>query len=102
MYWAYSFLPPYFSLGHILLKNKKSGLEKPIKEGKRIRLKTTNDKKIKGRFTILNDSTIFIKKDTLALSEIVKIKRDPSVLNFMINGTLVYMGIGFIDDGLLL
>lgn len=90
-----------FSQGHLLLKNEKSSTEKVIKEGKRIRLKTTNGKKIKGRYIILNDSTIFIKKDTLALSQIVKIKRDPLALAF-INGAFACIGGGLISGGLIL
>jgi len=86
----------------ILISKQNTRKQIKIKEGKRIRVKTLNGKRLSGRFKILNDSTIFIKNKTLKFSEIEKIKRNPlamtlplSIITGTYGGAMVLIGIAF-------
>ena len=64
-----------------------------IAENKRIRVKTTNGKVCKGKFSIIDNNTIAIRKDTIALSSISKIRRQSFVSGTISSVIKVYGGI---------
>ncbi|WP_228850487.1 hypothetical protein [Aegicerativicinus sediminis] len=70
--------------------NDQQSKEFLIKENKRIRIKTIDDHKISGRFKIVDDETILIRKRTIKLSEIEKLKKHPLGMSIIINGILYY------------
>lgn len=85
----------------IKITNLKNNKEKIIKENKRIKLKTFDGRKIKGRFTIENENTIVIKGVQVDLTDISQLKRNPlltSILTstFLIYGGMIVGGIGII------
>ncbi|RED49981.1 hypothetical protein [Seonamhaeicola aphaedonensis] len=79
--------------------NKQNDQEVLIKENKRIRIKTFDGLKLTGRFKIIDDETISIKKKEIKLSQIEKIKKHPLVMSILINGSLYYLAAGFIIGG---
>ncbi|MFC7775063.1 hypothetical protein [Flavobacterium sp. GCM10027622] len=76
----------------INMKNKENGKTVFLKENKRVAVKTDSGKVFKGRFKIVDDKSIAIRKDTIALTSIVKIKRRPVGLS--IASGLLVAGIG--------
>jgi len=74
----------------ILISRNNTTRQIKIKEGKRIRLKTLNGKRLSGRFKVVNDSIIMIKGQQLKFSEIERIKRNPLAMTLplsIITGT---------------
>lgn len=76
----------------INMKNKENGKTVFLKENKRVAVKTDSGKVFKGRFKIVDDKSIAIRKDTIALTSIAKIKRRPVGLS--IASGLLVAGIG--------
>jgi small nuclear ribonucleoprotein (snRNP)-like protein len=67
-----------------------------IRENKRIRIKTFEGEKISGRFKIFDNETIILKNETIKLSQIEKIKKNPLVVSIITNGILFYCGVALI------
>ncbi|WP_010181812.1 LSm family protein [Aquimarina agarilytica] len=69
-----------------------------IKEGKRIRVKTFDGKKISGRLKFVDAHTIMIKKTKIPLTQIKKIKKNPLLMTVPMStffGThAIYSGVG--------
>ena len=63
-----------------------------IKQNKRIKIQTVDGEKISGRFRIEGTNTITIKDQTIALSDIESIKRNPLFLSLFSSGFLIYAG----------
>ena len=66
--------------------------EKIIKENRRIKLKTSDGQKIKGRFKVENNSTIIIDDVRINLSDIEELKRNPRLTSILTSGFLIYVG----------
>jgi len=85
----------------IKITNLSTNKEKVIKENRRIKLKTSDGRKIKGRFKIENNSNIFIDNVRIDLNDIKELKRNPILLSILGSGFLIYggaitTGVGFI------
>ena len=76
----------------IKITNINTNKEKIIKENKRIKLKTFDGRKIKGRFKIENNSTIIIDNVRINLSDIDALKRNPLLTSILTSGFLIYGG----------
>jgi hypothetical protein len=74
------------------ITNTSSNKEITIKENRRIKIKTVDGKKIKGRFKIEDENTLLIKEERIALADIETIKRNQLLLSFFTNGLLIYGG----------
>lgn len=74
------------------LQHQEREVTRTIKENKRVRVKTTDGQKFKGRLVIVDANTISIKGKVIALNDIEKIKRDPLLLNLMATSGFVYLG----------
>ena len=61
-----------------------------IKEGKRIRIKLHSGQKLSGRFKIINNDTLEIRKQKIAFSSIEKIKKNPLLVQILTTDGLVY------------
>lgn len=57
----------------VILKNKISGKEKIIREGKLIKVTSIDGRISKGRLAIINDSDILIGSDTLGIDKLVEL-----------------------------
>ncbi|WP_412560667.1 hypothetical protein [Winogradskyella sp. MIT101101] len=77
----------------IKITNLNTNKEKVIKENKRIKLKTSDGQKIKGRFKVENDSTIIVDGAIINLSDIEEIKRNPLLTSVLTSGFLIYSGV---------
>jgi hypothetical protein len=76
----------------IKITNKTSNKEIVIKENKRIKIKTTDGKKISGRFQIEGKNTIIIKNERINFADIAEIKRNPLLVSILTSTTLIYLG----------
>ena len=76
----------------LIMTNSNTNKEKIIKETKRIKLKTVDGLKIKGRFKIENDSTISMDNVPINLSDIAALKRNPLLVSLFTSGFLIYGG----------
>lgn len=76
----------------IKITNPNTQKEILIKEGKRIILKTNDDKKLTGRFKLENNS-ILVGGELVELTDIQYIKRNPLFTSILTTGALVYGGI---------
>ncbi|MBU2930162.1 hypothetical protein [Winogradskyella psychrotolerans] len=76
----------------IKITNLNTNKEKVIKENKRIKLKTSDGRKIKGRFKIENTSTISIDDVQLNLIDIEELKRNPLLTAILTTGFFIYVG----------
>lgn len=74
------------------LEHQDRELTRTIKEKKRIRVKTTDGLKYKGRFTIIDAQRISIGGTAISLNDIEKIKRDPLLVTAIATGGFVYLG----------
>ncbi|MEY8019372.1 hypothetical protein AB8P51_00945 [Muriicola sp. SD30] len=74
------------------ITNSVSGKEIIIKENKRIKIKTTEGKKISGRFTRSDNKSIFLKGEEIVLQDILEIKRNPLLLSIFSSGFFIYVG----------
>jgi len=63
-----------------------------INQNKRIKIQTVDGEKISGRFRIEGTNAITIKDQTIALSDIESIKRNPLFLSIFSSGLLIYAG----------
>ena len=81
----------------------KTGKESLIKENSRIRLKTIDGKRLKGRVQFTEDNMLEIKGEKVSISNIEKIKRDPLLLTLGLEGVLIlssgYMALGSLIIG---
>ena len=75
----------------IKITNQTSKKEIVIKENKRILIKTVDDKKVSGRFSIENNA-IFIKNKRYELTDIKEVKRNPLLTSILTGGLLIYGG----------
>ncbi|WP_299677330.1 hypothetical protein [uncultured Dokdonia sp.] len=73
----------------IMISNTNLQKENFIEEGKRIRVKTKDGKKKNGRFYIVDDTSIRIRKHTILLDDIEKIKKNP--LGLLVANTVVLL-----------
>lgn len=76
----------------IKITNLNSNKEKIIKENRRIKLKTSDGRKIKGRFKVENNSTIIINDLQINLADIEELKRNPLFTSIFTSGFLIYGG----------
>jgi hypothetical protein len=76
----------------IKITNQTSDKEIVIKENKRIKIKTTDGKKISGRFQIEDENTILIKNERINFADIAEIKRNPLLVSILTSTTLIYLG----------
>jgi hypothetical protein len=74
------------------ISNPASEKEVIIKENKRIRIQTVDGEKVSGRFRIGENNAIQIKGQTIALTNIESIKRNPLFLSVFGTGFLIYGG----------
>lgn len=72
--------------------NLNTNKEKIIKENKRIKLITSDGRKIKGRFKVENNSTIIIDNVPIKLTDIEELKRNPLLSSILTSGFLLYYG----------
>ena len=79
-------------ISSLKITNLTTNKEKVIKENRRIKLKTFDGRKIKGRFKIENNSTIFIDNVRIDLMDIQELKRNPILLSILGSGFLIYGG----------
>ena len=75
----------------IKITNLNTNKEKIIKENRRIKLKTFDGRKIKGRFKIENDM-IVIDEVQINLTDISELKRNPLLTSILTSGFLIYAG----------
>ncbi|MCL9806013.1 hypothetical protein NAT51_10790 [Flavobacterium amniphilum] len=61
----------------INLTKRENGKTVFLKENRRVLIKTDSGKILKGRFKIVDNNSIVIKKDTIALTSMASIKRKP-------------------------
>ncbi len=76
----------------IKITNQTNNKEIVIKENKRVKIETKAGEKISGRFTIQDNETILIKNQSIALTDIETIKRNPFLVSLLTSGFLVYAG----------
>lgn len=86
------FFPIFVHAQQKALKISYSAKEKQIiiKEGKRIRIKLLSGQKLSGRFKIINNNTLEIRKQKIAFSSIEKIKKNPLLIQILTTAGLVY------------
>ena len=76
-----------------------------LEENRRIRVKTIHGKVYKGKFHLVNDNAIVIKKDTIKVSDIYKIRPQSfvsgtfSTLFKAYGSTIVLYGVAYIISG---
>ena len=66
-----------------------------IEDLKRIRIKTTEGKKVSGKFQIIDSNTIFLKGKEYVFSDIEKIKKNPIIATVLTDVGVLYVGLGF-------
>ena len=76
----------------IKISSPTSEKEVIIKENKRIKIRTIEGDKISGRFRMVENNAIKIKDQTIALTNIESIKRNPLFLSIFGTGFLIYGG----------
>lgn len=74
--------------------NLKSGEEITIKENKRIKIIVHSGKKIVGRLKILDDETVLLRKQPIAVNDIKKIKRHPLLISLVHSAGFMTLGLG--------
>ena len=79
----------------ITVTNSITKKERNFKEGLRIRVKTTAGKKISGRLKIIDKETIRLRKHTIKLTDITKIKRHPLAMTIFTDAASVAFIAGF-------
>tara|TARA_B100001059_G_C17287424_1_gene311110 strand:- start:65 stop:418 length:354 start_codon:yes stop_codon:yes gene_type:complete len=73
------------------ITNLNTNKEKIIKENRRIKLKTSDGRKIKGRFKVENNSNIIIDDVRINLTDIEELKRNPLLTSILTS--LIYVSI---------
>ncbi len=76
----------------IKITNPTSKREILIKENKRIRIITNDGQRISGTFKVMSEQHILIKNRSIALAQIVKIKRNPLLISIITTGFFMYYG----------
>mgnify|MGYP006431501301 CR=1 FL=1 len=76
----------------LILVNTEHGKQIVIKENKRVRVKTLDGEKYKGRMQIINNDSIKVGYKVIPLEHIEKIKRNPLLQTILIDGTLILYG----------
>jgi hypothetical protein len=76
----------------IKITNLNTNKEKVFKENRKIKLKTSDGQKIKGRFIVENNNTIIIDDVRINLTDIEELKRNPLLTSILISGFLIYGG----------
>jgi hypothetical protein len=74
------------------LEHKERGVTRTIKENKRVRVKTNDGQKYKGRLVIVDANTISLDGTPISLNDIEKIKRDPLLLTAIATTGFIYLG----------
>ena len=84
------------------LSISRSGSEKEtvFKENARVRIKTVQGGKIKGRLHFVDETQVMIKNIGIPVTNISQIKHDPLILNIFISGTLIAAGGFFVFAGI--
>lgn len=85
----------------IYLINKKNNDSIVLQEHKRIKITTSTGKTIVGQFAIINNATIMIKGQEIALESIVKIRR-ASTFQAIVNPVCIFFGSILIVGGIAL
>lgn len=76
----------------IKITNVNTNKEKIIKENRRIKLKTSDGRKIKGRFKVEDNNTIIIDNVRINFTDIDELKRNPLLTSILTSGFLLYGG----------
>lgn len=74
------------------ISNSETNKKVVIKENKRIKILTTDGRKLSGRFAIEDENTLLVRNQGIAFSDIAGIKRDPLLLSIFTSGFLIYAG----------
>jgi hypothetical protein len=83
-------------ISYLIIKSDGAG-EKKIKEGRRILIKDTSFKRLRGKLSIINDSTLGVhnlltgRRDTFLLGSIEKV-RTPTLVRTVVSSYLVIAG----------
>lgn len=75
----------------IKITNENTQKEKIIKDNKRVKVFTVDGRKLKGRFKI-EDNSILIQGESIDLSDIIAMKRNPLLISVVTGSFLVYLG----------
>ncbi len=81
------------------LDHQKRNVTRTIKENKRVRVKTKDGQKYKGRLVIVDANTISLDGTSISLEDIEKIKRDPLLLTAIATTGFVYLGAVIVGIG---
>ena len=76
----------------IKITNLNTNKEKIIKENKRIKLRTLDGQKFKGRFRVVNTNTISIDDINIDLADIDALKRNPLFISIIGPSFFIYLG----------
>ncbi|QBA63253.1 hypothetical protein [Muriicola soli] len=76
----------------IKIINQETQKEIIIKNNKRVKIVTSEGQKITGRLAIADDTTIFVNKQQLVLSDIYEIKRNPLLTSILTSSVIIYAG----------
>lgn len=76
----------------IRITNIRTNKEKIFRENTRIKLKTCDGQKIKGRFRVENESTIVIDNTRIDLSDLDAVKRNPLLTSILTSGFFICGG----------
>ena len=79
----------------IKITNSLTKKERHFKENLRIRVVTNEGKRITGRFRVIDNETIHIKKHTIHLADIKKIKRHPVAMSIFTHSGAIAFASGF-------
>ena len=74
---------------YLSITNLDNGKESRIKENSRIKIKTLEGKKLKGKFQISDENQIILSSQIIPLNQIDKIKRNPLVMTIAVDGLLL-------------
>ncbi len=85
----------------IKITNEATQKEKIIKENRRVKVFTLDGKKLKGRFKIESNS-ILIQGESINLSDITAMKRNPLLVSIVTGSFLVYLGSITVGIGVLI
>ncbi len=75
----------------IKITNENNQKERIIKDNKRVKVFTVDGRKLKGRFKI-EDHSILIQGESINLSDIIAMKRNPLLISVVTGSFLVYLG----------
>lgn len=75
----------------IKITNENTQKERIIKDNKRVKVFAVDGRKLKGRFKI-EDNSILIQGESINLSDIIAMKRNPLLISVVTGSFLVYLG----------